>query len=61
MKFIRRKDAAKLVGYTATHVMRLARAGDFPKPIQLGPNSVAFLESEVIEWQEARIAERDAA
>ncbi len=60
MKFIRRKDAAKLVGFTPTHIMRLAKAGDFPTPIQIGENSVAFLEIEVIQWMEERLAERDA-
>ena len=43
------------------HLMRLVKAGKFPAPIRIGGNSVAFVEDEVIAWQEARIAERDAA
>lgn len=61
MRFLRRKDAANRVGLSATHVMRLARQGKFPKPVQLGDMSVAFLESEVDAWMEQRLIERDGA
>ena len=30
-----------------------------PRPIPLGPRSVAWLEDEVLAWQEAQIAKRD--
>jgi prophage regulatory protein len=33
--------------------------GRFPKPIPLGERSVGWIESEIIAWQKARIAERD--
>jgi Prophage CP4-57 regulatory protein (AlpA) len=34
--------------------------GRFPRSIRTGKRSVAWLESEVLAWQQARIAERDA-
>ena len=37
------------------------RMGEFPKQIRLGPNKVAWLRSEVLDWIAARAAERDAA
>ena len=60
MNFIRKNQTAKKVGWHPSHLMRKVRAGEFPQPIQLGPNSVAFVEDEVLAWQKARIAERDA-
>ena len=60
-KFLRKAEVADLVGYHPVHIMRLAKAGKFPAPVRLGDNAVAFVESEVIAWQEARIAERDAS
>ena len=56
-------ETAKRLGYHPEHVARLARAGQFPKPIRLGasPNSaVRFIEREVTAWLAAKSAERDA-
>ena len=58
-KFMRRvavEDATSLP--TSTLYDKIA-AGEFPKPIPLGPRSVAWLEDEVLAWQEAQIAKRD--
>jgi prophage regulatory protein len=33
--------------------------GTFPAPVPIGTRAVAWIESEVVEWQERRIAERD--
>jgi prophage regulatory protein len=35
--------------------------GVFPKQVRLSPRAVGWIESEILEWQQARIAERDAA
>lgn len=40
-------------------IQRLMKHGDFPRPLQLSPNRVAFLRSEVEEWKEARKRERE--
>ena len=34
--------------------------GTFPKPVPLGERAVGWIEDEILQWQEARIAERDA-
>lgn len=34
--------------------------GVFPRPIQLGKQARGWLESDIAEWQKARIAERDS-
>ena len=61
MRFLRMKQVAERVGYHPVHIRRLVKAGEFPKPVPLGERAVGFVEAEVIAWQEARIAKRDAA
>ena len=34
--------------------------GEFPRPIKLGQRSVGWIKSEVDEWLESRIQQRDA-
>lgn len=60
MRFLRKPEAAARVGYHPEHVMRLVRQDRFPKPVRLGPNSIAFVEDEVEAWMAARVADRDA-
>lgn len=33
----------------------------FPKPVKIGPRASAWVESEIVEWIEARIAARQTA
>ena len=37
---------------------RWIKAGRFPKPIHLGPNSIAWLVEEICAWEQKRISER---
>ena len=60
MKFLRKRATAERVGFHPSHIMRLARAGKFPKPVILGPNSIAFVEEEVEAWQQERAKFRKA-
>ncbi len=34
------------------------QAGTFPKPVKIGPRSVAWVATEINDWLAARIAER---
>lgn len=60
-RFVRFGDLKSLFGipWSRMHVDREEKAGRFPKRVQLGPNSVAWLEDEVIAWQAERIAQRE--
>jgi len=49
----------KGIAYTRAYVLRLMERGQFPRSIHLGPNRVAWLESEIDAWIEARAAARD--
>lgn len=44
----------KEVGKSRTQLWRDVRAGRFPPPIELGPNSVAWFKAEIDEWKASR-------
>ena len=46
--------------YSRVHIYRLVKAGKFPAPIKVGQNRIGWVESEIDEWLNAKIAERDA-
>jgi prophage regulatory protein len=60
-KFVRFPDLRERFGLTWTrmHIDRLEKAGRFPKRVSLTNRSVAWLEDEIIAWQDERIAARD--
>ena len=58
-KFMRRVAAEDATSLPTSTLYDKIAAGEFPKPIPLGPRSVAWLEDEVVAWQEAQIAKRD--
>ncbi len=60
MRVIRKPELRKKVGLHPVHIARLEKKGLFPKRIKLGPQSVAWIESEIDAWLEQRMAERDA-
>jgi prophage regulatory protein len=61
MKFIRFQQLKELgIPWTRVHVGRLVRAGEFPAPVTLGGNSIAWLECEIQAWAAARVASRPA-
>ena len=48
----------EIVPYSASHIWRLERLGQFPRRIRLGGNRVAWLQSEVNSWVDGKIALR---
>jgi len=58
---IRIKEVAKLTALSRSYIYALRKQSLFPKSIQLVPGgtSVAWVESEVLEWIDSRIADRD--
>jgi prophage regulatory protein len=59
-KFYRLPDVVKFTGWSRPQIYRKMAEGKFPKSVRVGEMSVAWLEEELLAWQEARIAERDA-
>jgi len=60
-RIIRERDVDAYCGLKRTQRAELIRRGKFPKPFRISDDGRArgYLESELIEWQRARVAERD--
>jgi prophage regulatory protein len=52
-------ELPRLTGLRRTQIDHLITCGDFPKPVKLSARRKGWLESEIISWQQARIARRD--
>jgi len=59
MRILSKRQLKELVLYSPQHVARLEKAGTFPKRIQLGPNRVGWVESEVLDWLQERLDRRE--
>lgn len=59
-QLICKKELTKLVKYSTQHIARLEKAGQFPKRLRLGQNRVAWVQAEIEDWIEERLAKRDA-
>lgn len=61
-RMYRLKELPQFVGLRRTQIAELIKAGQFPKPIPLSDTgrAVAWLESDLIAWQHARIADRNS-
>ncbi|MGA4532263.1 helix-turn-helix transcriptional regulator [Ectopseudomonas chengduensis] len=57
-RFIKRQAVEEMTGLSCSEIYRRISAGTFPAQVTLGPKSVAWVETEVMAWCEARIAER---
>lgn len=55
--FIRLPEAMTRTGYSRSGIYKLISQGRFPKPVKIGTRAIAFIESEVDEWINQRIAE----
>ncbi|WP_420554786.1 helix-turn-helix transcriptional regulator [Neptuniibacter marinus] len=58
-KLIKLKDVLAITGLSRSHIYALAQQERFPKPVKLTERSSAWVESEVQEWIDTRIAQRD--
>lgn len=61
MRMISKRQLKELVLYSPQHVARLEKAGIFPMRVQLGPNRVGWVESEILDWLQKRLDERENA
>ncbi len=52
---IRMPETMRRTGYGKAY--KLIAQGRFPKPVKIGSRSIAFVESEIDEWINQRIAE----
>lgn len=59
-RLIRRPEVLSRVGLASSTLYEMTAAGDFPQPIPIGRQAVAWLESEVDAWIKSRIEQRDS-
>ena len=54
---IRLPEVQRRTGYSKAWLYRLMSQQRFPSSIKIGPRAIAFVESEIDEWINLRIAE----
>jgi prophage regulatory protein len=54
-RIIRLDEVTRKVSYSGMHIWRLEQRNKFPRRVQIGPNSVGWIESEIDEWIASRI------
>ena len=59
MRILSKRQVKELVLYSPQHVARLEKAGQFPRRVKLGLNRVGWVESEVLDWLNERLAQRE--
>jgi len=55
--FIRLSEVQRRTGYSKAWIYRLLKEQRFPQSVKIGSRSIAFVESEIDEWINQRIAE----
>ncbi|AZM96584.1 AlpA family transcriptional regulator [Halomonas sp. QX-2] len=60
-QLLRRNIVLERCGMSTSTLYRLMDQQRFPPPVRIGGRAVAWVESEINEWIEARIKERDNA
>ena len=55
LRFMRMREVIEMVGVSRATIYRWMDAGDFPRSIALGGNSIAWSEKSVQEWMESGI------
>ncbi|CAD7363228.1 helix-turn-helix transcriptional regulator [Escherichia coli] len=54
---IRLTEVQRRTGYSKAWIYRLMGQGKFPTSVKIGSRAIAFVESEIDEWINQRIAE----
>lgn len=49
------KEVRRIAGVGRSYIYEAMSAGTFPKSVKIGPNSVRWIESEVLRWVQDRI------
>ena len=58
-RLIRLREVEAKTGLKHSSIYQRMTEGDFPRQVPLGPKAVAWLETEVDNWIDARAAKRD--
>lgn len=58
---LRLPDVREKTALSRSTIYNKIKSGDFPQPISLGERAIGFVESEIDDWIESRIAKSRAA
>ena len=58
-RLVRERERQLITGVSKPSWYRLQKVGKAPLPVTLGPKQVAWIERELLEWVNERIAERN--
>jgi prophage regulatory protein len=58
-QIIKLPSVINISGLSRTSIYNRIEEGTFPKQISLGERSVGWIKSEILEWIDSRIKERD--
>ncbi|WP_417559970.1 AlpA family transcriptional regulator [Marinomonas sp.] len=61
MRFMKLKEVIRVTGLGRSSVYSFMSKGEFPQNITLGERAVGWLESEVLEWMQDKLKQRDEA
>ena len=61
MRFLRVRDVCRMVGFSKTTLYTRLKNGTFPTPITLGPQTVVFVESDIIDWMKNQVERGETA
>lgn len=53
-RLINKSELKLLVGFSHQHILRLEKAGQFPRRIQISQNSVRWRLGDILDWIERR-------
>jgi prophage regulatory protein len=59
MRLLRIREVIARTGRTRSRIYDDMSKGDFPQPVKIGGQAIAFVEAEVEAWIAAKIAARD--
>lgn len=59
LRFIRRREVARLTGFSEGRICEMEKLGTFPRSVRLSRRSLAYIEAEVRRWMQERVDERD--
>lgn len=60
MRLLRIREVIARTGRTRSRIYEDISKGEFPQPVKIGGQAIAFVESEIDDWIASKIAERDA-
>ena len=59
-RFLTINDVRQLIPFCQPHIYRLMKRGEFPKPIKIGISRVAWRESDIRAWMDAKASAGDS-